>query len=469
MLGLSKDVVYVKIDGVEVLTFADNQFNRKMGKNLWVYTSKNVAADLYSLTSSKYLIKDKVVVSDLFDVARLSKKTLAQGSEMYLGEMKNKTNVAFRTKVTVSKKCPEVYFGFSKTDKRLWDVDESGWQVWIKPKTQQLFLVCDSSTVCSLRAYDIPEKFVLEIGERDVQYNNGTRYAREIYVAINGEEALTYMDKNFGRKLGTYMSTYVSKGYDAVLESLTTKGYVPTEKNIKAADIYDTSGYASMPLSEGLNYLGQVDKAKNAAIKMRVKAPLDTEEFGISIGKAVDYTITEGITDASVSGWNLWFRPKYNNIEIQYGYYKKGTSFAHEFSQNFVLEVGSRDVYYENGKYYGYEVYVKIDGKTVGSWLDEDAKKRTIGKHVMASLATAEDVTLETLYDAITLPVEYVVNGKVADQADSVKADTLVVEGKPSNITITTQLNANHKVYNRGVALNDQTLTPLGHKLKPSA
>ncbi len=456
--------VYVKIDGVEVLTFADIEFDRKIGKNLWVYTSEKVTADLYSLTSNKYLIAEKAVVSDLYNVAKVSRKTLTQGSEMYLGDMKGKTNVAFRTKVKVSKDCPEFYFGLSKADKRLWDIDESGWQFWLKPKTQQLFLVCDGSTICSLRAYEIPEVFVLEIGERDVRYNDGTRYAREIYITINGEEALTYMDKDFSRKLGTYMCTYVSKGYDVVLESLTTKGYVPTEKNVKTTDIYDASGYALMSLSEGLNYLGELHAEKNSAIKLRVQAPLDTEEFGISIGKAVDYTITEDVTDASVSGWNLWFRPKYDNIEIQYGYYKKGTSFTHDFAESFILEVGSRDVYYENGKYYGYEVYVKIDGKTVGSWLDDNVKKRTVGKHVMATLATVEDVTFETLYDTITLPVEYVVNGNVQDKAESVKADTKVVTGKPSKITITTHINAECKMYNRGVALNEESLTPLADK-----
>lgn len=461
-------VVYVKIDGVEVLIFSDADLDRKLGKNLWVYTSENVTADLWSLTSDKYLIKDQVVVADLYDVAALSRKTLSQGSEMYLGAMKKETNVAFRTKVKVSKDCPEVYFGLSKADKRMWDIDESGWQFWIKPKTQQLFLVYGGNTIGSLRAYEIPEEFVLEIGERNVRYNDGKKYARQIYVTINGEEALTYMDKDFSRKLGTYLCTYASKGYDVVLESLTTKGYVPTEKNIKATDIYDISGYASMSLSEGLNYLGQLQAEKNSAIKMRVKAPLDTEEFGISIGKSVAHTITEDVTDASVSGWNLWFRPTYDNIEIQYGYYKKGTSFTYDFSESFVLEVGSRDVYYENGKYYGYEVYVKIDGKTIGSWLDEDVKKRTIGTHVMASLATVEDVTFETLYDTVTLPVEYVVNGTVQDKVDNVKADTKVVAGKPSKITISTLIHAESKLYNRGVALNETTLTPLDAKDTPA-
>lgn len=80
---------------------------------------------------------------------------------------------------------------------------------------------------------DIPEEFILEIGERDVRYNNGEVYGRELYVAIDGVEVLRHVDKDYTRKLGNYVATYISPASaKVVLESLTTTGYIPAEKDI---------------------------------------------------------------------------------------------------------------------------------------------------------------------------------------------------------------------------------------------
>lgn len=449
-------VVYVKIDGKEVLTFADKNVDRNLGTNLWAYSSKKVQANLVSLTSDRYLVKDTPIVNDLFDATKLSKTTLKSGKTTALGSLTNSTNVAFKTKVTLDKNCEELFFGMSKVDKeQYWDLKESGWQFWLKPKNQQIFIVYNGANAGALRAFPITEEFILEIGERNVSYNNGETYCREVYIAIDGEIVLTYADKDYDRPLGTYLHALVSGGYDVTLESLTTTGYVPTEKKISATDIYDASGYAAVSMQSGLLDLGEVTANKNSAIKMKVDVTSETEEFGISLGKTVNTTITEDVTDAGVSGWNIWIKPKWKLIDIQWGYYQKGVTVNYDIPESFILEVGSRDVYYENGKYYGYEVYVKINDETVASWLDDGIKNRTVGTHVLAyaNPNANANLTFTTLYPTTTLPVEYVVNGEVQSKVESVSTDSTVVVGKPSKIVLTTALHPSYNLYNEGVTV----------------
>lgn len=62
--GYSRNV-YVKIDGEEVLTLVHKDTERNLGTNLWVYSSANIEAELVSLTSGRYLIRETPVVQDL--------------------------------------------------------------------------------------------------------------------------------------------------------------------------------------------------------------------------------------------------------------------------------------------------------------------------------------------------------------------------------------------------------------------
>lgn len=110
-------------------------------------------------------------------------------------------------------------------------------------------------------------------------------------------------------------------------------------------------------MNKYVNYIGELSSTKNSAIKMKVNVNPDGDLFGISLGKTVKDQTNEDTVDANVSGWNIWFMPEYDHIQLEYGYYKTGTTFGYDFpesTQSFELEVGSRDVYYENGKYYGY-------------------------------------------------------------------------------------------------------------------
>ena len=203
---------------------------------------------------------------------------------------------------------------------------------------------------------------------------------------------------------------------------------------------------------------------------MRVDVNKDAEEFGISLGKKVTDRIDEDVKDENVSGWTIWIKPTYNTITIQQGYYKTVKNVICEIPESFVLEVGSRDAYYENGKYYGYEVYVKIDDVTVASWIDDNIASRLLGNHVLSYVngnANVKKLTFTTLYPSEVLPVEYVVNGEKAEQLDAITTETRVVLGKPSKITITTNPAPTYKIENKGVSLNENLLTALDIKDAP--
>ena len=348
-------------------------------------------------------------------------------------------------------------------NKQFWDTNESGWQFWLRPSANTIFIGYGASEVGAFRGYSIPEEFVLEIGERDVRYNNGERFCREVYMMIDNVEVLTYNDKDFSRKLGTFVSGYTPQGNHVVLESLTTKGYVPVEKNILVTDLFDASGIASKVLPVGTTYLGEISGEKNAGMKMHVSVNQDAEEFGIAFGKAVENQTHEGVKDAEVSGWMLWFKPKWNLISLDTGYFHRQEDFGYVFPKEFDLEVGSRDVYYKNGKYYGYEVYVKIDGETVVQWMDNDIKARKLGRHVTAFIngnANA-NVTISTLYPKTTLPVDFVINGEIEKNVESVLAETTVVTGKPSKIAVSISLHPDYNLINERVTLAGKDITPM--------
>ena len=461
--GYSRNV-YVKIDGQEILTLEDKNMDRGLGTYFWAYASKNVKANFVSLTSDKYLIRDSVVVSDIYDVTRLSQVSVKTAAEQPLGALQASTNVALRTKVNRNAACQELFFALSKTDsQRFWDLDKSGWEFRLSPGIKRIVIACASDGVLAMKSYAIPEEFILEIGVRNVRYNDGTPYGRELYVSIDGEVALACIDKNSTEKLGTYCATFMSgKDAQATLTSLTTEGYIPVEKNITATDYFDASGYASRKLHNGTTYMGELDNAKNSAIKMRVNVNKDAEEFAITLGKT-QKVLHEDTVDENVSGWSVWIKPKYDCIVIQYGYYQTAKKIFTTIPEDFVLEVGSRHSYYQNGKYYGYEVYVKIDGVTVGNWIDDNINNRKLGHHVLAyvnPMANA-DVTLSTLYATTVLPVEYIINGENAEKPDAVTAETTVVPGKASKLRFTTVTAETYTIKTQGVTLNDTLLTAL--------
>ncbi len=460
-------MVYVKIDGVEVATWLDKNMDRTLGKNAIIYTSENISVRLQSLTSTRYLIRKSNVVYDLFDSLGLCEVTLNKNSITKLGSMKDTTQVALKTKVTFNKESEEFKLALSKTSPdTFWDAEGSGWQFWFRPVSNQMFIGYGVDSYGALVGYDFQgmekENFILEIGERDVVYNTGEIYGREIYIKIDGEEVLSWVDTDYSRKLGTYATAWASENSNVKLESLTTTGYVPVDATAVVKDIFDVSGYASVDLIQNqCIHIGTLDTVKNTAVKMNVTFNKEAEEFKIATGKVSDSTIW----DVEQSGYQFWFRPASNQIFIGYGVSEYAQLVGYDFQMlqgnQFELEIGTRNVKFQNGKQYGTRVYLKINSEEICSWVDQDTT-RVFGKNIIAYASTNADVTMSTLYQTQELSVLYRVNGKQQSSCELVEAKPIVVIGKDSRINICVKDASDVSVDYKGVFQNEVELECIG-------
>lgn len=449
--------VYVKIDGVEVAQWLDKDTERVLGKNALVYASDSVSARLQSLTTTKYLVRKGNTVCDLFDVLGLSEVSLGEGVVTKLGELPKSTEVALKTKVTYNKECDEFKIALAKTSSdQYWDMEKSGWEFWFRPVSNQVLIATEWESDEAVVGYDFQDKesFILEIGERDVYYNTGERYGREIYMMIDGEVVLSWIDKNYNRPLGNYVTAWASQNADVKLESLTTTGYVPVDAVATVQDFFDVSQYASVKLTQNecIN-LAEMEELTNCAVKMNVQTTKKTDEFKIAIGKVSDSTIW----DMEKSGWQFWIRPAAGQIFIGYGDSEYAEVLGYDIPENFTLEIGTRNVTLKNGKQYGLRIYMKIDGKEVLSWIDQDTS-RAVGANMLAYASANADVTISTLYATKTLPIIYRVNGDDLDTCEFVQAESTVVLGKDSYINVQRQKNQAYAVDFKGVFQNADEL-----------
>ena len=401
----------------------------------------------------------KVKIYDIFELTNLSVVTMREGQQFNLADLKTKTNVGMRFQVDAVP--DDVIFTLSKdVANNVWV--NSGYEIKLVPSVNALRIVTmepgtnggyDEYIQANISNMDFSEPFEIEFAVADA-YKNGTKkvIGRCIYVKINGEEVARWLDKDMDRPLGHYSAAWAGK--ETTIRSVKYEGYIPVDKNVGVKDFFDATGYAEKTVTPNeCTYLGEL-KSKNSALKMNVDMTKTTGEFKIALGKKDKTTIW----DVEESGYQFWFRPASNQIFIGYGMSEYATLVSHEFSENFVLEVGAKDVYHENGKYYGYMVYIKIDGKEVTSWVDENVKSRKLGTAIVAYGSADSDIVLSTLYSTYKLPVVYDLNGKDKDSTKFASAESLVVLNKPSKITITTKKDPTYTVNYNGTTHKKETL-----------
>ena len=401
----------------------------------------------------------KVKIYDIFELTNLSVVTMREGQQFNLADLKKKTNVGMRFQVDAVP--DDVIFTLSKdVANNVWV--NSGYEIKLVPSVNALRIVTmepgtnggyDEYIQANISNMDFSEPFEIEFAVADA-YKNGTKkvIGRCIYVKINGEEVARWLDKDMDRPLGHYSAAWAGK--ETTISSVKYEGYIPVDKNVGVKDFFDATGYAEKTVTPNeCTYLGEL-KSKNSALKMNVDMTKTTGEFKIALGKKDKTTIW----DVEESGYQFWFRPASNQIFIGYGMSEYATLVSHEFSENFVLEVGAKDVYHENGKYYGYMVYIKIDGKEVTSWVDENVKSRKLGTAIVAYGSADSDIVLSTLYSTYKLPVVYDLNGKDKDSTKFASAESLVVLNKPSKITITTKKDPTYTVNYNGTTHKKETL-----------
>lgn len=426
--------VYVKINDIVVLTYLDQKENRAFGQNAVIYATESTAATLTSLTSDAYLIRKANTVADLYDATAMSEIMLNQGRITQLGELPESDSIALKTKVTMNEDCKEFKLAMSKTQNfDFWGAEASGWQFWFRPQEQRVYIAYGADTAAAIVQHKYSQEFVLEIGARNVQYSTGSIYAREIYVKIDGEELISWIDTDASRKLGNYLLSYAGSDAIVTLSSLTTSGYVPVETPVISTDVIDVTQYASINLTQGkIMNLGTVDKVINKSMKMKVDITKETAEFKLALGKSTpDQFWLEG-----GHGYQFWFRPAQNHIAIGYGEDERANIAKYTFpNPSFELEIGTASVKYQNGKAWGTKVFIKIDGKEILSWIDTDSNRK-FGSYILAYASPNAEVTLSTLNETVQLPVTYIVNEKSMDNYKLAEASTIVVPGKASRVAL---------------------------------
>ncbi len=449
----------VTIDGV----FGNGEHAVTYQKQSFVYDGEGnweIGTYLRDLREQEYIVQD---ISEL--KMGLSQFDLVPG-ETLIGDAKRGTNIAIRTVVSTGLETDEFNFGFSKIN-GMWDVETSGWQVWLRPQWNQVFLAHGASDWQVTGHYEFTkEEFTVEFGTVNVhEYIDGKDvglYCRKIFLKIDGVEVLSYKDTNLNRNVGKKLYVYTSKDSEgSKLISLTSKGVTLRELTPKIYDYYDLSGFATDTVAGGSTAcLGETASSTNVAVRMKIDLSTNATEVRLALSKQQK----DNFWDTAGSGWQLWLRPKWDMLYIAHGENEYEVITNHPYRSSFTLEFGVRDVVLEkDGKYistYCRKVYVLIDGQEVAAWEDTDFSRK-LGKCVMMLTSLDSEAKVSTLKKTATLPVQTFVNGEAVENCEFVKLEPKVVVGKDSKIAVIYSSDAAHKTTFGGLYCNGEKLEPL--------
>ena len=447
----------ITIDGV----FGNGDHAVTFQKQSFVYDGEGnweIGTYLRDLREQKYIVQD---VSEL--KMGLSEFALEPGVQL-IGDAKQGTNIAIRTIVSVNTDATEFNFGFSKTE-GMWD--GAGWQVWIRPKHNQVYLAHGETDWQVTGHYEFTKtQFIVEIGTVDMhEYIDGVDqglYCRKIFLKIDGEEVLSYKDTNINRNVGKKL--YVLNSQDAVngkLISLTSKGVVLRELEATVYDYYDLTGFAADTIPGGQTILlGETLRSSNTAVQMKITLSGDATEIRLALAKQQK----DNFWDEAGSGWQFWLRPKWDTAYIAHGTNNYEVIKPFPYAGTYTVEMGVRDVIVEkNGKKIGdycRRVYLLVNGEEVASWEDMDFS-RSLGNCVMLLTSQDSQVSLSTMKKTVKLPVETVINGEVVDNSEFVEVINQVVSGEPSKVSVLYHSDYNNKVTLKGLYLNGTLLQPI--------
>ena len=447
----------VTIDGV----FGNGEHAVTFEKQSFVYDGEGnweLGTYLRDLREQNYIVQD---VSEL--KMGLSEFAIKPGVQL-IGDAKQGTNIAIRSIVSVNTDATEFNFGFSKTE-GMWD--RAGWQVWIRPKFNQVYLAHGETDWQVTGGYEFTKtEFVVEIGTVDMhEYIDGVDqglFCRKIFLKIDGEEVLSYKDTNLSRNVGKKL--YVLNSQDAVngkLISLTSKGVALRELEPTVYDYYDLTGFAADTIPGGQTIpLGETQSASNVAVRMQMTLSGDATEVRLALAKQQK----DNFWDEAGSGWQAWLRPKWDTAYIAHGTNDYEVIKPFPYSGTYTVEMGVRDVILEkDGKKIGdycRRVYLLINGEEIASWEDMNFD-RPLGNCVMLLTSQDSPATLSTMKKTAKLPVETVINGETVDSSESVEVISQVVSGEPSKVSVLYHSDYNNKVTLKGLYLNGTLLQPI--------
>ncbi len=245
--GLYCRKIFVKINGEEVLSYKDTNFNRNLGKKMYVYVSNDVdECKLVSLTSKGVVLRELTpTVYDYYDLSGFAGRTAAGATVSCIGTINEKSNYAVRMRMHPSTNASEINLAIGKVNpEQFWEIEESGWQLWMRPKYGQVFLAHSMSTWEVTVPYQYADSYTVEFGVKDQIVEKNGKYVstvcRVLYVKINGEEIARWEDMDLGRTLGENVLLYCAPDAETELSTLNSTVTLPVEITVNGASVKQT-------------------------------------------------------------------------------------------------------------------------------------------------------------------------------------------------------------------------------------
>jgi len=216
--------IYVKVDGEELMHFDDTNHmitGSDMGNVVAAYVSSGTAT---LGTCAKNIPSANVKIYDIYDLlGRASvqlNRTDAGGAVIWTNELgrvteSNNLNYALRVNVDTSKvsrkAMQEMILGLCRDTDMF---DKAGYRLSLYFGTDggTSLVLRDSATDEVLASADgvFPTKYELEIGITDFYNSQKAKLGKKIYLKINGEEVLSYLDKSTDRNRGNLLCAYTT-------------------------------------------------------------------------------------------------------------------------------------------------------------------------------------------------------------------------------------------------------------------
>lgn len=245
--GLYCRKIYVKINGEEVLSYKDINFNRNLGKKMYVYVSNDVdECKLVSLTSKGVVLRELTpTIYDYYDLSGFAGRTAAGATVSCIGTISEKSNYAVRMRMHPITDASEINLAIGKVNpEQFWEIEESGWQLWMRPKYGQVFLAHSMSTWEVTVPYQYADSYTVEFGVKDQIVEKNGKYVstvcRVLYVKINGEEIARWEDMDLGRTLGENVLLYCAPDAETELSTLNSTVTLPVEITVNGASVKQT-------------------------------------------------------------------------------------------------------------------------------------------------------------------------------------------------------------------------------------
>ena len=272
--------------------------------------------------------------------------------------------------------------------------------------------------------------------------NKKTKVGIEVYVKIDGEKILSYLDLQIDKtKIGPYVSVPV---VDGTLKA--DSGIVKTTYDyyFDKATIYDMSDLSELKVqaeisSEYKNSLGYLKTSENVGVKFHLTKPT-----GLNWNVKQCFLNTTGNNYSTDGGYYIYYHYQgQNKIRIekcgQNASAYSEVNYAFGMGETKKVEVGRINIYSDAAKKtkVATEIYVKIDDVKVLAYIDYDLSAKTVGKYISVPVV---DGTLKvgsgsilTTYPTISITPEIITSGATGTG----EVDTaLAVVGKPITISV---------------------------------